>query len=82
MIKQLATLAVLQLGLVAPAFATPMHHPVATLQGADIATTGSLPTDRAPQAGRSLDSSAKGGNADETNHAVPNFGTTSGGPAF
>lgn len=42
----------------------------------DELTTGSV----APR--RGFDSSAKAGNADGNNRAVPNYGNTSGGPAY
>ncbi|MER2265186.1 hypothetical protein [Methylobacterium oxalidis] len=51
----------------------------------DVATTGSVRSHRgAPRgaafaAGR-IDASAKGGNAEENDRSVPNYGMTSGGP--
>ncbi|MHC2020328.1 hypothetical protein [Methylobacterium sp. CM6247] len=82
MIKHLASVALLQLGLMAPALAMPDRHPArSTVEQVDLDGTGSLQSRHEAQASRTIDSSAKGGNADETNHAVPNFGTTSGGPA-
>ncbi|MHC2002882.1 hypothetical protein ACYQR9_20920 [Methylobacterium sp. CM6241] len=82
MIKHLAAVALLQFGLMAPALAMPDHHQSrTTVERSAVEGTGSLPPLGEPQGYRTIDSSAKGGNADETNHAVPNFGTTSGGPA-
>ncbi|KQP02709.1 hypothetical protein [Methylobacterium sp. Leaf93] len=80
MIKHLAAITLLQLGLMAPALAMPEHRPSHTI--VERVDLESAPRSFGePQASRTIDSSAKGGNADETNHAVPNFGTTSGGPA-
>ena len=81
MIKHLSLIGLLQLGLMVPAFPMPSHPSRAIVQDTDMEWTGSFLPDGEWRNSRTPDSSAKGGNADETNHAVPNLGTTSGGPA-
>lgn len=61
-------------------YAQPARRPAAVLVGTpyaadDVLTTGSIAT-------RGVDSSAKYGNAGQPEREVPQFGMTSGGPAF